>query len=254
MAQASAGTATRRERQREATLREIVDAGRSLLTDPAGLSLRAVAQRMGMTAPALYRYVDNYHDLVLLIVRDIDADTAAMLREARDAQPEDDPAAQIVNTAIAFRHWALTSREEFSLVFANPNAPAHTDLDEAPEQQTGLVFTDLVMRLWHKYHFEVPSLDELDPSVVATFGDPQIPARVDEIPAEAPGMLWVFMQSWVALYGTVTLEVFGHCDTRLIQSGALFRSMLNRQAEMLGIAHELPRLLPLVDAQLHDDA
>ena len=46
---------TRRERQREATYDEIVSASRDLLADGAELSLRAVAGRMGLTAPALYR-------------------------------------------------------------------------------------------------------------------------------------------------------------------------------------------------------
>ena len=50
---------TRRERQREATYDEIVAVSAQLLAEGADLSLRAVAGRMGMTAPALYRYVAN---------------------------------------------------------------------------------------------------------------------------------------------------------------------------------------------------
>ena len=48
---------TRRERQREATYDEIVSVAAELLDEGADLSLRAVASRMGMTPPALYRYV-----------------------------------------------------------------------------------------------------------------------------------------------------------------------------------------------------
>ena len=54
----------------------------------------------------------------------------------------------------------------------------------------------------------------------------------------------------MVFYGTVTLEVFGHCDPRIIGSGALFRAMLAQQAELLGIADELPRLQPKVDEWL----
>ena len=42
----------------------------------------------------------------------------AAMEQARDAQPEDDPAAQILASAVAFRRWALTHREEFQLVDA----------------------------------------------------------------------------------------------------------------------------------------
>lgn len=238
---------SRRERQRQATLDEIVKVSRELLRDPAGISLRSVAQKMGITAPALYRYVDNVQDLMELVVHDIDLETGAMLAAARDRQPDDDPAAQIILAAITFRRWALTHPQEFGLVFANPLI-RHDE--EVKEQQVGLLFTDLLIKLWKKYDFPVPALDEIDPAVVATFDDPMIPAKVEDIPEHAKGLLWVFMQSWVALYGTVTLEVFGHCDPRVIDSGALFTAMLARQSEILGITEELPRLLPMITEEL----
>jgi AcrR family transcriptional regulator len=241
-------TLTRRERQRQATLEEIIAVSRDLLGDPSGISLRAVAQKMGITAPALYRYVDNVQDLLELVANDIDEETGALLARARDKHPDDDPAAQIIVAAIVFRRWALNHRAEFSLVFANPLTSQ--DPEDMKEQKVGLVFTDLLIKLWLKYDFPIPPLDEIDPAVVATFDDPNIPAKVEDIPEHAKGLLWVFMQSWVALYGTVTLEVFGHCDPRVIESGALFRAMLAGQSELLGIADELPRLLPLIEEEL----
>jgi len=250
----SAGTATsRRERQRQATLAEIVEAARELLAEPGGLSLRAVAQRVGMTAPALYRYVASYQDLVELLAHAIDDETAAMLREARDSQPADDPAARIIRAAVAFRRWALAHREEFGVVFANPLArPGGKTQEEMRDHQVGMFFNDLLLELWRTYDFPVPPVDELDPAVVATLSDPVAPVRVEDIPPEAAGLLWVFTRSWLAFYGTVTLEVFGHCDPRIIGSGALFRDMLAQQAELLGIAHELPRLQPQIEAWLAD--
>ena len=74
---------TRRERQREATYDEIVRASRDLLAEGAELSLRAVAGRMGMTAPALYRYVANYQELVDLVAFEIDKAATERLRRGR---------------------------------------------------------------------------------------------------------------------------------------------------------------------------
>jgi AcrR family transcriptional regulator len=246
-----AGTTTsRRERQRQATLDEIVGAARELLTEPGGLSLRAVAQKVGMTAPALYRYVASYQDLVALLAQTIDEETAALLREARDTQPDDDPVAQIVCASAAFRRWALSHREEFGVVFANPAVPPVEGPETIRDPEVGMVFTDLLLAVWRKHQFPVPGLDELDPAVVSTFSDPVAPVRVEAIPQESLGLLWVITQSWMVFYGTVTLEVFGHCDPRIIGSGALFRAMLAQQAELLGIAGELPRLQPKVDEWL----
>lgn len=242
------GEPTRRERQRQETLDDIVAAARELLAEPGGLSLRAVAQRLGMTAPALYRYVASYQDLVRLVARAIDEETAALLREARDSQPADDPAAQIVCASAAFRRWALTHREEFGVVFANPAVPPADSVEDITDPEVGLVFTDLLIALWRRYRFPVPTVDELDPAVVATLADPVMPAHTDDIPVEAVGLQWVITRSWMSFYGTLTLEVFGHCDPRIIGSGALFRAMLADQSALLGIAEELPRLLPLVQA------
>jgi AcrR family transcriptional regulator len=250
----TAAAPTRRNRQRQATLAEIVSVSRGLLSEPGGLSLRAVAQQMGMTAPALYRYVDDYRALVRLIARDIDAETAELVRRARDSQPEDDPVAQIICAAIAFRRWALHHPDEFALVFANPRNRAHDAPHEIVDEQTGEAFVELLGQIWLKYDFPLPSLDDLDPIVLEALEDPMMPGRGENVPAEARPLVWVCMQSWARLYGTVTLEVFGHCDPRVIQGGALFRAMLVGQGELLGISHELPRLRPLIDEWIAAEA
>lgn len=238
---------TRRERQRQATLDEIVAVSRELVKEPGRLSLRAVAQQVGMTAPALYRYVSNYQDLVELVAYDIDVDATQTLARARDSQPEDDPAAQIICAAIAFRRWALGDKEEFSLVFANPVTASSCDRRDGINQSpTGLLFTELLGKLWMKYHFPIPDLDDLEPAVAKALLDPAIPADPNAFPEEARGLLWIFMRSWANLYGTVTLEVFGHLDPNIIKSGAMFRAMLEDQAELLGITDELPRLRPMI--------
>jgi AcrR family transcriptional regulator len=246
----SVPTTTRRERQRQATLDEIVRASRSLLGEPGGLTLRAVAQKVGMTAPALYRYVDDYKALVRLIARDIDRETAALIRGARDSQPADDPAARIICSAVAFRRWALANRAEFALVFANPLSTPEDHVEVMTEEETGPVFSEMVWELWAKYRFPLPDPGTLDPLVVEAMEDPVFPGKLDALPDEARTLVWLLMQSWARLYGTVTLEVFGHCDPRILDSAALFRSMLAGQAELFGITHELPRLAPLIEEWL----
>jgi len=241
---------TRRERQRAKEAIKAVARRHMAEQGTASIGLRAIARDLDMTAPALYRYVASYQDLVHLIAASIDRENAALIAAARDTQPEDDPAAQIICAAFAFRRWALGHREEFGLVFANPVTSHHDDPDSMRDDQTGHVFTELLLQLWLTYRFPVPDVATLDPAVVACLDDPVMPAKADAVPDEAKGLVWVFMQSWAELYGTVTLEVFGHCDPRIIASGALFRAMLERQGEMLGISHELPRLLPMIEQEL----
>jgi AcrR family transcriptional regulator len=251
---------TRRERQRQATYDEIVEVSRRLLRDGDDVSIRAVATAMGLTPPALYRYVDSHAELLSLVAQSVFEDVVASMGLARDAQAPDDPAAQIVAAATAFRHWAMTHRQEFQLVFASASlaqmeatAGAETGAGPTPESsantwaqlhpcapgQSGgdlfaAFFGEIFGRLWERYHFPVPADSDLDPDVLAVLRSQSTPTTVSGgLGAASPGMIWMFERAWAKLYGTVTLEVFGHVHPVFISSGALFR------AAMLDIGREL---------------
>ena len=95
-----------------------------------------------------------------------------------------------------------------------------------------------------------PALADLPPDVAAALEDPLLPIDLDLLPPDGRGLLWVFMSSWAALYGTVTLEVFGHLDPRIIESGAMFAAMVHDQMERLGMDAERERLEALLAAEL----
>lgn len=270
----SSPTSTRRDRQRQATYDEIVEVSRSLLgSSPAELSLRGVAAEMGMTPPALYRYVDSHAQLLELVTASIFADVVAEMARARDHHPDDDPAAQVIAASVAFRRWALANRREFQMVFAaDPiDLPDAADLPDdggtatvthgvfsaqdylgrcTPGTGTEFagLFGEIFGRLWAKYQFHVPSDDELDPEVAhALAGDPAKPLDVPEpLAAYRAGLLWTFERSWARLYGTVTLEVFGHLHPTLISTGAIFEATLRDIGRDLGLTDEWDRLAPVV--------
>src|SRR5687767_15079294 len=223
---------TRRERQRLATYDEIVGTARALLRrSPGELSLRAVATEMGMTPPALYRYVDSYADLLALVARSIFGDVVTRLVAARDAHPTSDPAAQIVACSTAFRLWALGNPDEYRMVFASrmlseeaggPGQSMHPLTPDLPacgpgsgrgvgEEQFASIFSEIFGRLYATKRFPVPADDELDPEVLRVLSQELKPTGVTEGFGEVtPGLVWTFERAWARLYGTVTLEVFGH--------------------------------------------
>ena len=242
---------TRRERQREATYAEIVRVSRDLLAEGAELSLRAVAGRMGVTAPALYRYVANYQELVDLVAFEIDKAATEGFREATATQSEDDPAAQLLCASVAFRRWALGSPREFSLVFANPIADGScVRRDLLTSATSGHFFNALLIRVWEQQRFPHPKLSELDPAVAQALEDPLYPIDLSLVPDGHRGLLWVFMNAWAALYGVVTLEVFGHLDPRIIESGAIFAAMVHEWMPRLGMVEEQERLRALLASEL----
>ena len=242
---------TRRERQREATYDEIVKASRALLAEGAELSLRAVAARMGVTAPALYRYVANYQELVDLVAFEIDKAATERFRAAADTLPEDDAAGRLVLAVTEFRTWALENPREFGLVFANPVADANCLRRELLTlSSSGHLFTDQMRALWNSNHYPIEALDDLPPAVREAVTDPLIPAKVDGIAPEDRGLVWSYMQGWTQLYGVVALEVFGHMDPRIIESGDMFVDTIRTYAPRLGLADDLPRLEKLVRERL----
>jgi len=278
-------TPTRRERQRAATYDEIVTVARTLLGGPEPLSLRAIAAEMGLTAPALYRYVDSYQELLMLVARSIFEDVISAMTSARDRYPDDDPAAQTIAASVAFRAWGLTHPEEFGLIFANaaitrpaeaPDAagtsvtvttggtvtergatacaaetPAPVDPSAEGGEGFGQFFADIFLRLWDRYTFDVPADEDLDPILLALLKDQR---ATGSLPCDFPGLplgiSWVFVRCWARLYGTVTLEVFKHMDLGVITSGALFRSTLADSGRDLGFGDDMPRLQALTELEM----
>ncbi|HZB47601.1 MAG TPA: helix-turn-helix domain-containing protein, partial [Mycobacteriales bacterium] len=112
MAQSEAGTVaqplTRRDRVRAATVTEIKDTARRILVAEGvdGLSLRAIAREMGMTAPALYRYFSSREDLIENVVVDLYNELSDFMEAARDATVPARPAPQLLAVSRAFRSWA----------------------------------------------------------------------------------------------------------------------------------------------------
>ena len=192
--------------------------------------------------------MDSHEDLVRVVAMDIDAGAAAEIGAARDRQPEDDPAGRLVASATAFRQWALGNREEFSLVFTNLDVSCIEELQT--ESKTGLLFSELLFQVWARYKFPVPKLEDLDPELVEILRDPKVPADLTGVPDEMRPLIWLLERAWAGLYGTVTLEVFGHIDPRIVEKALLFRAMMDDQAVPLGLADELPRLRELIASLL----
>ena len=153
---------------------------------------------------------------------------------------------------VAFRRWALANPREFGMCFANPIADSNCIRRElVTADSSGHFMTDLLFEVWAKYDFPVPDLDDLDPAVAEALSDPLIPAKVERIPDGSRGLLWIYMSSWAALYGVVTLEVFGHMDPRVIESGAMFVSMVREWMPRMGlVGEEFERLDAILVAEV----
>lgn len=224
--------ASRRARLRDATVAEIKATARDLLVreGPEAITLRAIAREMGMTAPALYRYFANYEDLCAALCHDVLDDITAALEAARDRVSPADPLGRLAETCREFRRWALAHPREFQFTFASmgpATGEGGTPVPLGHEHEDGAisfgrVFLEIFAELWARQPFPVPSDAELPPGLVA-----QLRSFATEMGVELPaGVLAVFLNGWVRLYGVVTIEVFGHLGFALTDPEPMFEAML----------------------------
>src|SRR5919197_1276880 len=117
---------TRRERGKADTDREIRQEARALLVNEGSeaVTLRAIARKVGITAPALYRYYSSREDLIEHIRMDICTDLADELNVDLAEIADGDVLGQVLAICRGFRRWAIAHPQEFSLVFASPAEPS----------------------------------------------------------------------------------------------------------------------------------
>jgi AcrR family transcriptional regulator len=108
----------------------IVAAGRELVERVGvdAMTMQAVADRVGVRAPSLYKRIRDRDELLTLVVADTLDDLASRLEATR---PVSDPRARLVAQADALRAFAREHPVGFALVFGAHRAPR--------DQQTGVV-------------------------------------------------------------------------------------------------------------------
>jgi AcrR family transcriptional regulator len=239
MAEVTAGipcAPTRRERLRARTLDDLGSTARRLLVEEGlqAVTLSAVAAAVGMSAPALYRYVDNRDGLLELASAAVARDLAATLIDARRAAP-DQPLAQTLALCRTFRRWALGHRREFSLLFADGSVPGgiRADSPAAPAAEAlAWAFEEIVLRLWAASRFRVPADEELPPPLReslepyrARLGAGARAAGLDlgEIPL---GATYTLLHYWTRVYGLISMEISGHLAHAVTDGGPLFEAIL----------------------------
>jgi len=243
---------TRRERQRLATSEEIIEVARRLLRETKTVSLRAVAQEMGMTPPALYRYIDGYDELIVQVAQAIFLDVVETMRATVSTYDDSDPGAQLVTAATAFRRWALANPDEFEIIFASSETAGYKE--QAAKEggyEFASMFSEIFLRVYHHYRFDLSEAETLPDELIAGLEQARAEGTLPcEFPNEPIGLVWVFMRCWARVYGTVTLEVFGHIDQAMIDSGVMFAAMMDDNGRELNLGDDWTRLTALVRSEL----
>ncbi|GAA0271147.1 TetR/AcrR family transcriptional regulator [Cryptosporangium japonicum] len=229
---------TRRERLRAETVEEIQTTARRMLVSDGydGLSLRAIARAMGMSAPALYRYYASREELISALVDELKIELTTALETVRDAQP--DLVGKLLECSREFRRWAMAHPAEFTLVFTSSaiglDRPREDGSVDPTGERFGNVFGELITELYLTRPFPILADDEID-----TLLKDQLQEWNDCFPQPLPlGVTHAFLTCWIRLYGTVSMEVFGQLKFALSDAGPMFEAELRSLGAMLGFGGE----------------
>ncbi|HEY3958135.1 MAG TPA: TetR/AcrR family transcriptional regulator [Streptosporangiaceae bacterium] len=243
----------RRDRVRAATVQEIKQTARRLVVQagPDAATLRAIAREMGMTAPGLYRYFGSHEELIKHVIADIFGELADRLQTAIHAAAAGtagqgelaELTAKMVAACREFRHWALTHKAEYSLVFGTP-LPGMDERDEIIAEcgrRFGATFFTLFFELWQRNPFPVPAPGEVDPGLREQLETYRARLGAGLTEAELPvGAMLAFLRCWTRLYGAVTLEAFDHLRFALDDASPMFEYTLAEMAAPLGLTYPPP--------------
>ncbi|MFE1030137.1 TetR/AcrR family transcriptional regulator [Streptomyces sp. NPDC058818] len=188
-------TKTPRERYRTQVRAEIKEhAWEQIATAGASaLSLNAIAKRMGMSGPALYRYFAGRDELITELVRDAYRSLADTFRAAAGA------GADLAGPAHALRAWALDDPHRYFLVFGTP-VPGY----RAPDDVTGIAAETMAVIL--------DACAALPSDRPTTPFDTHIEDHrqwADGHPAP-PAVVHRALTVWTRLHGVLSLELAGH--------------------------------------------
>jgi AcrR family transcriptional regulator len=195
------GRTERREREREVLRASIVEAARDLLSDDglAGLSMRAIAQRIEYSPATIYLYFKDKDELIREVVH---AGLERLLQSNREELarlPETaDAAEQYAALGRAYARFALENTAYFRVMFELPGA-AHFDEEcEPPCVETDVGF-DGVVRVIERAKAQ-GLMDVADPARTAVIG-------------------------WGLLHGLTSLYLSGHLR-KLVGSNDAFMALV----------------------------
>jgi AcrR family transcriptional regulator len=233
-AAATTPPATRRARQRQATVAEIKTLARRQLAEhgTGAVNLRAIARQMGTASSALYRYFASHDELISALCADAYDAVADAMAAARDAVPAAEHARRWRALCDAYRRWSLDNPADFALIFGTP-LPGY----RAPGPATGPAAS----------RFTAVPLEAFAAAVAAGAADPartQIPAGLP------PGTLLqdllgrgrltgashlaaIAITAWASILGYLVTEIFGSLHQLITDPGRLWDAHL--RTVMLGM-------------------
>lgn len=231
----------RKIEQHAAIRNEIKDYARQLMAQEgtAGLSMRAIARAMQMTAPALYHYYTNREALITDLIAEAFNALGEALEQARDgaAAGGEEVGRQLLAVVLAYREWALAHPIDFQLIYGNPlpGYVAPREITVPAATRSYLVVVGLIDRALSGPHpTPAPEYRQVPPELL-----PQMTALAQTLPEayrSTPLLaLYLGLVGWPRLHGIIMLELFEHIQPVAGDSAAFYRIQMEDMFHQMGV-------------------
>ena len=168
------------------------------------LSLRAIARRLGVTAPAIYHYFPSRDELVTALV--IEAFNSLAEAQASATTSTAEAFAQLQAIGLSYRHWAISNPQRYQLIFGAP-LPGYQTRRKQVLRSSAHAIRELVSVIEVLRRLERLKSGKL-PDV--KIGDKAYYKQLQETGIEADKLsLTVAVLIWSRLHGLVSLELSG---------------------------------------------
>lgn len=212
----------------------------------SGISIRAIARELGMTAPALYYYFENMDALITVLIVDgfngiADAMEAASITHA-DAHPAD----RLLQVLLAYRQWAIDNPADFQLLYGNPIPGYHAPREvTVPAVIRGFVTIILSLQaVLDTGEVEIPAYMLALPTVVEqtyfsiiTNVNETTPEQRDVISVVSVEAMILGIHGWSQMHGLIMLEIFEHLQPVVGDTEVYFRHQMLIMFRSMGLTY-----------------
>ena len=199
---------------KETAWRQIAENGAS------AMSLRAIARKLGITAPAIYNYFPRRDDLVTALIVEAFTSLGEAQRESIRNLSVDDLPARLFTLGLAYRDWALVYPQHYQLIFGTPipgyEAPADITVPAAASSLIPL--TETLQAIYAAGRLRVDRFAEMTPELRS-----MLEAWSQFTGGTDVEVLYTALIIWSRVHGLVVLEIGNQMPPFITDPGEIFR-------------------------------
>lgn len=227
---------SRREKILDITRAEIKETARQLMREQgtAGLSIRAIARNMKMTAPALYHYYPSLNDLITALIEDAFTQLAESLEAAVADESLKTPAERLAAVATANRQWALAHPIDFQLIYGNP-IPGYeqpTEITYPPARRSFVTTARIFAEAIESGQINLPAGYGNLPEPITQSLEALAQVEGHDLPLPA---LYLAAIAWAKFHGHIMLELFNLIQPVIANVDAFFAYEIEQFLHTVGL-------------------